>query len=419
MPTTDTRTVKPVQGYVCVHDLTFFETDSTSHIITKDIVYGAESSRHFKDWVRTPNFRMLKAQGNLPLNPYERLKTYNGGLNVRSRTSTYLQVGPDVDPQGVPHGFISRKVEDSCPGVVFALVPEYGNFQSRFAMDAKLVAKMKGQQWALPVFVGELGATVDLVTSTATRIYRSYKALRRGDLRAFARVLRLEQPSNRKVAKFNRGYGRNARDAAASTWLEYSYGWVPLLADVYDAAELLAEQVSQKPDWTLVTVRATTRESRKTSLTGSSSTGEITKYAYRADTTSNSSLRGVWRFHPLPGTLPAKLGLANPLYVAWNLLPLSFVADWFLPIGDYLDALDAPLHYRHKDFTVGVHVDSTRDYTNIGEGTWDTFSTGAIYDRAIVQGGPPDPSITDMRFKIPNTWQKAVSAISLLQVFRK
>jgi hypothetical protein len=32
------------------------------------------------------------------------------------------------------------------------------------------------------------------------------------------------------------------------------------------------------------------------------------------------------------------VGLEDPLSTAWELVPYSFVADWFLPIGDYLSA---------------------------------------------------------------------------------
>lgn len=36
-----------------------------------------------------------------------------------------------------------------------------------------------------------------------------------------------------------------------------------------------------------------------------------------------------------------KLGLQVNAYTAWDAIPFSFVADWFLPIGDYLERLDA------------------------------------------------------------------------------
>lgn len=43
----------------------------------------------------------------------------------------------------------------------------------------------------------------------------------------------------------------------------------------------------------------------------------------------------------------AQLGLINPVNLAWNLLPYSFVVDWFLPVDGFLSALSAPwgLHF--------------------------------------------------------------------------
>jgi hypothetical protein len=37
----------------------------------------------------------------------------------------------------------------------------------------------------------------------------------------------------------------------------------------------------------------------------------------------------------------ASVGISNPLLLAWELVPYSFVVDWFLPIGNYLESLDA------------------------------------------------------------------------------
>ena len=42
-------------------------------------------------------------------------------------------------------------------------------------------------------------------------------------------------------------------------------------------------------------------------------------------------------------TTASRLGFTNPLSVTWELLPLSFVADWFYPISDYINSLDATL----------------------------------------------------------------------------
>jgi hypothetical protein len=36
-----------------------------------------------------------------------------------------------------------------------------------------------------------------------------------------------------------------------------------------------------------------------------------------------------------------QIGLANPLSIAWEVVPFSFVVDWGLPIGNVLEALTA------------------------------------------------------------------------------
>jgi hypothetical protein len=41
-------------------------------------------------------------------------------------------------------------------------------------------------------------------------------------------------------------------------------------------------------------------------------------------------------------------GIADPLLLAWELLPWSFVADWFLPVGNYLENLNYDLGLTFK-----------------------------------------------------------------------
>lgn len=44
----------------------------------------------------------------------------------------------------------------------------------------------------------------------------------------------------------------------------------------------------------------------------------------------------------------SELGLLNPFELAWELLPGSFIADWFIPVGDFLSQLDADLGWQFK-----------------------------------------------------------------------
>jgi hypothetical protein len=127
-----------------------------------------------------------------------------------------------------------------------------------------------------------------------------------------------------------------------SRWLELQYGWKPLLSDVYGAASALEKR--PKGDW-----RVTAKVTKKC----------VDSYVAAPAVTSNSLdayrcearlLRSVFaRIDALPQNEAiislASLGVTNPLSVAWELVRFSFVVDWFIPIGGWLESLDALLGY--------------------------------------------------------------------------
>lgn len=71
----------------------------------------------------------------------------------------------------------------------------------------------------------------------------------------------------------------------------------------------------------------------------------------------------------------SKLGLANPAEVVWELVPFSFVLDWFLPVGDWLSTLDAAVGYEFLDgcctqFIRGYQRSVPRLYSEDTRTTW-------------------------------------------------
>jgi hypothetical protein len=58
----------------------------------------------------------------------------------------------------------------------------------------------------------------------------------------------------------------------------------------------------------------------------------------------------------------AETGITNPLLVAWDAVPLSFVVDWFLPVNNWLKQLDT-----YSGFTLASvkRVRFTRTTTNV------------------------------------------------------
>lgn len=177
------------------------------------------------------------------------------------------------------------------------------------------------------VFVAELPSTMNMFANTATRIVTAWRNLRRGDLSAAARGLGLNVTKKQLQAS-----PKQVQKTWGNHWLELKYGWLPLLSDVDAAAHKLAHELHRPPKFS---VRA--RSGRETEhVTAISSRGTLT-------TTHSVSLEQGFTFTVSSGMIAhaASLGLTNPMLIAWETVPLSFVFDWLIPIGQYLQGFSA------------------------------------------------------------------------------
>jgi len=52
------------------------------------------------------------------------------------------------------------------------------------------------------------------------------------------------------------------------------------------------------------------------------------------------------------------LGITNPLLIGWELVPFSFVVDWFLPVGNWLESVDAMLGYESAYYSSSFRVEA-------------------------------------------------------------
>jgi hypothetical protein len=130
---------------------------------------------------------------------------------------------------------------------------------------------------------------------------------------------------------------------AAQTYIEYVYGLKPLVGDVYGVAELLKEQTNN-----LLLLHGRGKSSRTDNRPSVSAWNynysESRARRLYAEETAKHRVDLYARIDPDSSGLRTlnQLGLLNPASLAWNLVPWSFVVDWFLPIGSVLEALSAP-----------------------------------------------------------------------------
>lgn len=205
----------------------------------------------------------------------------------------------------------------------------------------KLVGKMKdkldGSDFNLGVVLGEMGPTLDLIGDTAVRMGKALGFAKHGQFGRAAEQLFFgtERKPRKTHPNFSQKYwdkNKGASEALASNWLELQYGWLPLLSDTEAGAQMLAHHLN-------VPMRTTYRQKvhREVNLVRTTQVGYQPSQQASGRSTRTHTRWLIARIKE-KGSIPQLLGLANPELVLWELLPYSFVADWFIPIGSWMEA---------------------------------------------------------------------------------
>lgn len=386
-------------------NVSFDNVPSTSSVATAD----SKCQYIYKDTVVTPNFRSKRLKWSLPMNYYRYYKeTYSGthGLLIQPQTGGFIRREGDA-----LHLYAAE------PSTTFS----FGTTLTSLDRQArtKIRLKLKDQKTNLAQVYAERQQIADLIGDTALRLAKAMVALKKGNLAEAGKNLGVHT-SNRAVKKHKKAHKKSQSKATASGWLQLQYGWLPLLGDVVGAAELLAQKLSNEIKGRVVA--SASREYDEFHNLGYQNVAypgiekkyvkakaEIKYVVYYA--TTASSLKTA-----------AQIGITNPLQLAWELVPFSFVADWFLPIGDYLSSLDATFGLqflkgsRTYFVSTNVHCERKGGILPDGRSTWvDIRSRRTLVDtqRTVLTDFP---SIAMPVFENPFTLTRAANAIALLRV---
>jgi hypothetical protein len=112
----------------------------------------------------------------------------------------------------------------------------------------------------------------------------------------------------------------------------------------------------------------------------------------------------------------------NPASIAWELLPYSFVADWFVDIGSFLRSVETAVIYANRFRSGYYSVLLVKNITglisrseNSGSGSLAINAVGfanEIQFRRVVYSGFPLPTVP--RFKANLGSRRLLSAAALL-----
>lgn len=113
----------------------------------------------------------------------------------------------------------------------------------------------------------------------------------------------------------------------SGAWLELQLGWSPMLKDIYALAD---------------TLRFDSRVNRVSARGKNSSpmraAGDPDHWSVEGQ---HNKMTQIIVECSRPATTVERLGLTDPASIAWELVPFSFVVDWFYPIGNNLANMHA------------------------------------------------------------------------------
>lgn len=189
------------------------------------------------------------------------------------------------------------------------------NASDNLRLQSKLVERIKGHSFNLAVDAAQANQLVTMCAKTIRMLGRSMLYVKRGNISAALRELGVDGRNKKLKSK-----------DVSGRWLEMQYGWLPAVGSAYEAAKAF-EALSLDRSGRVVA---------KVSRVYGDDANPSTNYVVPAKVFALGRIICELEEEVSFGR---SLGLTDPLQVAWELTPFSFVLDWFLPIGSYLENL--------------------------------------------------------------------------------
>lgn len=259
----------------------------------------------------------------------------------------------------------------------------------------RLTNKLIRSRAALGVSIASANQAYNMISTRAMQLYYAYKSLKQGRFKRFLAHLGLNP----------RKYGRPKKSAlkdTAGTWLEYTFGWAPLVGDIYSAVDVIQGRYSVE--------RSHGTCSQKESRYRKTVTAEHLVYRHvRVVCTSHIKV-----VNPSLG-LANQLGLVNPFQVAWDLVPFSFVVDWFVKVNKFIGQSTDMLGY---DYDTPITTTTVKGvYVYSGTGSNKTASSSSGEHRQRVLGIPSPPLWPQVTLPGKSLWLAATSTSLLATLF--
>lgn len=307
------------------------KTSSSSTTTNRSMLVEAD----FKEGFKSPFVEVSPGVKFRAPTPYKRMKetwTHTAGVMESITSTTYSTT--------------TKKWSGHCYPLPYPDIPNFWNGrigsvdynqESRAIMEA--MSKVADGKVSLSMLAAEAKESFGLLASVAIPFLRVLQHLRRGQWAQAAALLDLGKPKH-----WVRPAIRNWHDF----YLAYKLGWKPLVSELYNLYELSREKGLK--------LEALVNGRRSILETSPGKSGTFDFGGSRYEHNSVAERRYIAAFTGKLDLLDlhnaSRIGVINPVTVAWELVPLSFVVDWVLPIGGFLETLTSLMGIRFHSGTL-------------------------------------------------------------------
>lgn len=190
-------------------------------------------------------------------------------------------------------------------------------------LELKVMNKLAAVDVNIGAELGESRETLRMLASTAKSVAAAFRAIKRGDAGGLAKAL---------GASDKKGLLPNMADQIGKRRLEFEYGWKPLIQTTANLVDRFGKGLKRAH---VFSARCIHSESYPVSM-------DLAEPYWVSKVSGSSKRLHIVKIFASPKseTLDAlgQFGLTNPAGIIWELVPYSFVADWFIPVGDMLEA---------------------------------------------------------------------------------
>lgn len=210
------------------------------------------------------------------------------------------------------------------------------------AARTQFLSKLAGRRADLGAALGELRQTARGVTDASQDIVRGIDYLARKYRKTKRAIVNeIRRFGKGPIKRPSQGFSTQGLERLRNEWLRQQFGVKPLIGTIDDAGKALSDAIFEDGRELNLTVRAgaSNKSEYVASFLGNGSVAG--KFFFPFVETTQCHYSAVYRVPISADRTLQELGLGNPYSVAWELTQLSWMVDYLLGVGDWLDSLTA------------------------------------------------------------------------------